>query len=136
MGPAPVSLGLAVGGCLCLIVVIALLVWQRAHYRARLRKAKLLPPRKEEADRTCRRYIADAIAELNRYEEGHVARQQLRTARAATQMRTPLRPHGTYDPDQRRQHVSIVVRERFKRAGDRVPEHLDRFIREEVPDEE
>lgn len=120
------------------VLAAALLVWQRAHYLRRLRRAKLIPPKKEEADRTCRRRIADALAELKEYELGHVARQAQRLEK---QRRVGLphqrkRPDGEYDPDQRREHVLIVVRDVYARAGHPAPEQLERFIREAVPDEE
>jgi hypothetical protein len=43
-----------------------------------------------------------------------------------------VRPHGEYDPDQKRQHVRIRVRQQMKRP----PKTLDQLLREEIPDEE
>lgn len=73
-----------------------------------------------------RAIIQTEAARLDRYERGHTERQQTRTAKGKGHK--SVRPHGEYDPDQRRAHIEIVVRQQMKNP----PANLAEIIREEV----
>jgi hypothetical protein len=86
--------------------------------------------RREEKARVI---IRAELVKLDKYEAGHVERQEERTGpQAAKHPHKPMRPHGEYAPDQRREHVQILVLQQMKRP----PARLDILLREEIPDEE